>query len=52
VRQKKAIDRAVEDNDLYVTVGFQRRDDLVQLRDRLGPEDVQGRVVKRHPPIQ
>jgi hypothetical protein len=46
VRQKKAIDSAVEDSDLYLTVSFQRRDDLVQLRDGLGPKNIQRRVVK------
>jgi hypothetical protein len=49
---KKAIDGAVENDNLYIVVGFQRRDDLVQLRDGLGPKDIQGRMVERHSPIK
>ena len=51
VGEEEAFDRAVEDHDLHVGIGLERRDDRLQLRDRLGPEDVQGRMVERHPPI-
>ena len=45
MRQKEAIDGAVEDDDLYVLVCFERLDDLIQLRNALRPEDVEGRMV-------
>ena len=51
VRQEEAVDGAVEDDDLDVLVGLERRDDLVELRNRFRAEDVQGRMIERHAPI-
>jgi hypothetical protein len=51
VRQEETLDGAVEDDDLYIIVGFECRDDLVQLRNGLGANDIQGRVVKRNAPV-
>jgi hypothetical protein len=51
VRQEETLDGAVEDNDLYIIVGFECRDDLVQLWNGLGAKDIQGRVVKRNAPV-
>ena len=52
VRQEKTVDGAVDDDNLYIAVGFQRRDDRVQLRDGLGSKDIQRRMVKRYSPIR
>jgi len=51
VRQEETVDGAVEDDDLYVFVRFECRDDLVQLRHGLRAKDIQGRVVKRNAPV-
>ncbi|HUD61514.1 MAG TPA: hypothetical protein VMQ99_18575 [Acetobacteraceae bacterium] len=40
--QEKTVDRALEDDDLHVLVGFEGRDDRVQRRNVLWTKDVQG----------
>ena len=52
VGQEESVDGAVEDHDLDVVVLLQRRDDLVELRDGLRAEDVERRMVERHPPVR
>ena len=52
MRHKEALDGAVEYDNLYVLISFECRDDLVQLRNGLGPKDIQGRMVKRHSPVE
>jgi hypothetical protein len=51
MRQEEALDRAVENNNVYMLIGFERRDDLVQLRNSVRTKDIQRRVIKRHAPI-
>ena len=36
--QEESVDRAVEDDNTSVFVGFERGDDLVELRNRVGAE--------------
>jgi hypothetical protein len=52
MRQEETIDGAIEDNDFYVIIRFQCRDDLVQLRYGFGTKDIQGRVVKGNTPVR
>jgi hypothetical protein len=51
VRQEEAVDGAVEDDDLQVLVLLHEGNHLVQLRDGLGSEDVEGRMVEGHPQV-
>jgi hypothetical protein len=52
MRQKEAFYSAVKDDDLYVFVGFECGDDLIQFWNRLGAKDIQRRVVKRDAPVR
>src|SRR5216683_7105124 len=52
MRQKEALDCAVEDDDLYVFVGFECGDDLIQFRNCLRAKDIQRRVVKCDAPVR
>src|SRR6266568_9501514 len=49
--QKEPLHRAVKDDHFDVLVSFERCDDLIQLRNGLRTKDIQGRVVKRNPPV-
>jgi len=51
MREEEAMDGAVEDDNLHAFVGFERRNDLIQLRDALRPEYVERRMVERDLPI-
>jgi hypothetical protein len=51
VRQKEPIDGAIENDHLYLLVGFESRDNLIQLRDRFWAEDIQWRDIKRDAPV-
>jgi hypothetical protein len=51
VRQEKPLDCAVEHHDLHFIIGFERRDDLVQLRYRLRTKDVERRMIEGDAPI-
>ena len=42
---------AVEDDDFDFLVGFERGDDLIQLRNAFGTENVERRMVERHSPV-
>ena len=50
MRNEEALDRAVEDDDLHVGIGFECGDDRVQLGHGFRPEDVQGRIVESDTP--
>ena len=50
MREEKAIDGAVGNDRLHALVGFERHDDVIQLRNVLRPEYVQGRMIERDPP--
>src|SRR5262249_26819879 len=52
VSQKEPLDSAVKNHHLDLLVSFECSDDLVQLRDRFGTEDVERRVIKRDSPIR
>ncbi len=43
---------AVKDDHFDVLVGFQSRDDCVELRNGFRAKDVEGRVIERHAPIR
>src|SRR2546423_850642 len=51
MRQEEAAGGAAAVADLFVFVGFERGDDLVQFRNRLRAKDIQGRVIKCDAPI-
>src|SRR6266446_5015231 len=51
VREEEAFDGAIEDNDLYMLVGFEGRDDLIELRDRFGSENIERWMIERNSPI-
>src|SRR5262249_41890067 len=51
VRQKEPLDGAIENDHLYLLVGFESSDNLIQLRDRLWAEDIQWRDIKRDAPV-
>src|SRR5262249_2911071 len=51
VRQKEPLDGAIENDHLYLLVGFEGRDNLIQLRDRLRAEDIQWWNIKRDAPV-
>ena len=51
MRQKEPLDGAIENDHLYLLVGFESRDDLIQLRNRLWTEDIQRRDIKRDAPV-
>ena len=48
---EEPVDGAVEDDDLHQLVGLQRGDGLIELRNGIGPKDIQRRHVERHPPV-
>ena len=52
MRQEEALDGAVEDDDLYLLVGFERGDDLIQLRNVFRTKDIQRRMIKCHAPVR
>src|SRR5258705_2106560 len=49
--QKEAFDGAVKDNYLEVLVRFDRRDDLIELRNGVWTENVERRMVNGYSPI-
>ena len=51
MRQKEALDGAVEDNDLHERIGFECRDDLIQFWDAFRTKDIQWRKVERDAPV-
>src|SRR5258707_3542893 len=51
MNQKEAFDSTIKDHHLNLLVSFDRRDDLVHLREHLRTEDVERRMVKRDSPI-
>src|SRR5882672_8393260 len=51
VREEEAFDGAIEDNDLHMLVGFEARDDLIELRDRFGSENIERWMIERNSPI-
>jgi len=51
VGQKEPFDGAIENDHLYLLVGFEGRDNLIQLRDRLRAEDIQWWNIKRDAPV-
>src|ERR1700692_2902112 len=52
MRQKEALDGAIEEDTLYVFVGFECGDDFIQFRNRLRAKDIQRRVVKCDAPVR
>jgi hypothetical protein len=52
VREEEAFDGAIEDNDLHMLIGFERHDDLVELRDRFGSENIERWMIERNSPIR
>jgi len=52
MREEEAFDCAIEDDDLDMLIGLDRGDDLVELRDRFGSENVERRMIKRNSPIR
>ena len=51
MRQKETLDGAVKYNNLYLIIGFERRDNLIQLWNGFRTKDIQGRMVKCNPPV-
>src|SRR3979411_1460759 len=51
MNQKETFNRTVKNHHLDLLVGFECRDDLVDLRKHLRAEDVERRAVKRDSPI-
>jgi hypothetical protein len=51
VRQEEARHRALEHDDLDLGVGLDLGDDAVQLRNGLGTENVERRVIQRDAPV-
>src|SRR5258705_4041087 len=49
--QKEAFDGAVKDNYLEVLVRFDRRDDLIELRNCVRTENIERRMVNGYAPI-
>ncbi len=49
--QKEPWNRAVKDDDFDVLIGFNRGDDLVELRNLVRTEDVERRIINRYPPV-
>src|SRR6185295_7812055 len=49
--QKESFDRAVKDNYFDVLVRFDRRDDLIELRNGVRTENIQRRMVNGYSPI-
>jgi hypothetical protein len=45
VCQEEAFNGAVKDNDLHIFISFERRDDLIQLRNRVGTKNVKRRKI-------
>src|SRR5258707_11753529 len=52
VREEETFDGAIEDNDLHMLIGFERHDDLVELRDRFGSENIERWMIERNSPIR
>src|SRR6266851_6238165 len=52
VRKEEAFDDAIEDNDLHMLIGLERHDDLLELRDRFGSENIKRRMIERNSPIR
>src|SRR5262249_38239640 len=50
--QEESIDSTVKHDNLDLLVSLKRRDDLVELGNRLRAEDVERRVIKRHTPVR
>src|SRR6266851_7447111 len=51
VREEEAFNGAIEDNDLHMLVGFEGRDDLIELRNRFGSENIERWMIERNSPI-
>jgi len=51
VRKKEAFDGAVKDDHFDILVGFERCDDLIQLRNGLWAKDIERRMIDRYSPI-
>jgi len=51
VRKEDAFDRTLEDDHFEVRVGFNRGDDLTQLRNGIRTKDIERRMIKRYSPI-
>src|SRR6266852_4728709 len=52
VHEEETFDGAIKDNDLHMLIGFERHDDLVELRDRFGSENIKRWMIERNPPIR
>ena len=50
--QEEPFDCAVENHNLRLFIGFDRRDDLVELRDCFRPKNIERRMVERHAPVR
>src|SRR3954470_19668273 len=51
VVQEEAIDGALEDHDLHLLIGFDRRHDGPELTEKLRTHQIERRIVKRDPPV-
>ncbi len=49
--EEESFNGAVEDEDFDFLVGFERGDNLIQLRNAFGTENVERRMVQRHSPV-
>jgi hypothetical protein len=49
--KEESFDGTVEDDDFDFLVGFERGDNLIQLRNALGTENVERWMVQRHSPV-
>jgi len=52
VGEEEAFDGAVKHDYLQGPVGFQGRDNFVQLRDGFRAEDIERRVIERDSPVR
>jgi hypothetical protein len=50
--EEEALDGAIEDNDPHMLVGLERDDDLVELRDRFGSENIERWMIECNSPIR
>ena len=49
--EKEAFNRAVKDDHFDVLVSFNRCDDFVELRNRIGAKDVERWMINGYPPV-
>ena len=52
MRQEETFDGAVKHHHLQQLVGFERRDNFIQLRNGLRTEDIEWRVIERDSPVR